>query len=393
LIIAGINNHRPDETRRPIPKYLALMPKLDRTGGTLNIITLSGELRYTAFGIALEGEQRMKVCRLLPPGSGSRLVFSEQARPRPAAGEVLVRMRAASLNRRDLMLVQGALGIPIAEQGIIPLSDGAGEVVEVGAEVSRFTVGDRVAPAFFQTWISGTLRTSDLPTTLGGPREGVLTEYRALPESGLVRIPSRLSFEEGATLPCAAVTAWNALLEGRALRLGETVLVMGVGGVSLFALQFALRAGARVIAIASTDEKVTRLLQLGASAGINFSAHPEWNGEVMRLTDGTGVDHILDIGGAKSLPQAMASVAIGGSINVIGMMTLGPVEFWPLIGKSATVRGIAVGSRTMFEAMNRAMYLNDIHPIIGVTMDWQQAEQAYACMEGNQHVGKIVLTF
>jgi NADPH:quinone reductase-like Zn-dependent oxidoreductase len=301
-------------------------------------------------------------------------------------------MRAASLNRRDLMLVQGALGIPIAEQGIIPLSDGAGEVVAVGAEVSRFTVGDRVAPAFFQSWISGALRTSDLPTTLGGPREGVLAEYCALPESGLVRIPSHLSFEEAATLPCAAVTAWNALLEGRALRLGETVLVMGVGGVSLFALQFALRAGARVIAIASTDEKVTRLLQFGASAGINFSSHPDWSGEVMRLTDGAGVDHILDIGGAKSLPQAMAAVAVGGSINVIGMMTMGPVEFWPLIGKSAVVRGIAVGSRTMFEAMNRAMYLNDIHPIIGVKMDWRQAAQAYACMEGNKHVGKIVLT-
>jgi NADPH:quinone reductase-like Zn-dependent oxidoreductase len=301
-------------------------------------------------------------------------------------------MRAASLNRRDLMLAHGVVGIAIPEQGIIPLSDGAGEVVEVGAGVTRLAAGDRVAPAFFQSWISGALRTSDLPTTLGGPREGVLAEYCALPESGLVQIPSHLAFEEAATLPCAAVTAWNALLEGRALRLGETVLVMGVGGVSLFALQFALKAGARVIAIASTDEKLTRLLQFGASAAINFSSHPEWSSEVMRLTDGAGVDHILDIGGAKSLPQAIASVAVGGSINVIGMMTAGPVEFSPLIAKSAVARGIAVGSRTMFQTMNRAMYLNDIHPVIGLTLDWHQAAQAYAYMEGSKHVGKIVLT-
>jgi NADPH:quinone reductase-like Zn-dependent oxidoreductase len=312
--------------------------------------------------------------------------------PRPGSNEVLVRMRAASLNRRDLMLAQGALGIPIGEQGIIPLSDGAGEVVEVGSQVARFAVGDRVAPTFFQSWIAGTVNASDLPNTLGGPLEGVLAQFRALHESGLVRIPPHLSFEEAATLPCAAVTAWNALLEGNALRLGETVLVMGVGGVSLFALQFARSAGARVIAIASTDDKLTYLRKLGAADGINFSSHPDWGGEIMRLTAGEGVDHILDIGGARSLPQAIASVAIGGCVNVIGMMSVGAVEFSPLIAKSAIVRGIAVGSRTMFETMNRAMHLNAIRPIIGMTMDWQRAQEAYTYMEGNEHFGKIVLT-
>lgn len=333
----------------------------------------------------------MKVCRLTSNASSSRLNIEEAAIPRPAPRQVLVRMRAASLNRRDILLADGQYGMSIPADGIIPLSDGAGDVVDVGSEVTRFAVGDRVASVFFQSWISGTIRHEDLPNTLGGPRDGVLAEYCVLDEQSLVRVPAHLSFEEAATLPCAAVTAWNALFEGKPLRLGQTVLVMGAGGVSLFALQFAKAAGARVIAISSSDARLERMRALGAWGTVNYAAHSDWSKEVLRLTDQQGVDHIVDIGGAESLPKSIAAVALGGSVSVVGIMTFGGVELAPLIGKSATVRGVAVGSRDMFETMNRAMLHNDIHPIIGCQMNWQQVSEAYANMKSSTHVGKIAL--
>lgn len=312
--------------------------------------------------------------------------------PRPTPRQVLVRMRAASLNRRDLMLAEGALGMLLPPQGIIPLSDGCGEVVEIGTEVNRFAVGDRVAATFFPTWISGTVTPRDLPTTLGGPLDGVLAEYCALDEAALVGVPAHLSYEEAATLPCAAVTAWNALFEGRPLRLGQTVLVMGAGGVSMFVLQFARAAGARVIGVSSSETKLEHMRNLGAWRTINYAAKPDWASEVMQLTDHLGADHVVDVGGAESLPKSIASVAIGGCVSVVGVMTFGGVELAPLIAKSAIVRGIAVGSRDMFEAMNRAIANNDIHPVIGRKMGWHQVADAYTYMKSGTHAGKIVLS-
>jgi NADPH:quinone reductase-like Zn-dependent oxidoreductase len=265
--------------------------------------------------------------------------------------------------------------------------------VEIGAEVTRFAVGDRVAGAFFQTWISGTATSRDLSMTLGGPLDGVLAEYRALDEAGLVHAPAHLSYQEAATLPCAAVTAWNALFEGKPLRLGQTVLVMGAGGVSVFALQLARAAGARVIAISSNESRLEHMRNLGAWRTINYASNPDWTKDVMQLTDQQGADHIVDIGGADSLDKSIASVAIGGSVSVVGVMTFGGVELAPLIAKSATLRGIAVGSRDMFEAMNRALVNNDIHPVIGRQMNWHQVADAYAYMKSGTHIGKIVVSF
>jgi NADPH:quinone reductase-like Zn-dependent oxidoreductase len=334
----------------------------------------------------------MKVCRLKINGRRNDFVIGEAEKPRPAARQVLVRMKAASLNRRDIMLAEGQLGISLPSEGLIPLSDGAGEVVEIGAEVTRFAPGDRVAAAFFQTWISGTVTPRDLPKTLGGPLDGVLAEYCALDEAGLVHVPVHLSYEEAAALPCAAVTAWNALFEGKALRLGQTVLVMGAGGVSMFALQFARAAGARVIAISSNETRLEHMRNLGAWRTINYAENPDWAYKVMQLTDQQGADHIVDIGGAESLPKSIASVAIGGCVSVVGIMTCGGVEFAPLIAKSAVMRGIAVGSRDMFESMNRALVTNDIHPVVGRRMNWCRIADAYAYMKSGAHIGKIVVS-
>jgi NADPH:quinone reductase-like Zn-dependent oxidoreductase len=335
---------------------------------------------------------RMKACRLKINGHTNHFVIEETERPRPMPRQVLVRMRAASLNRRDIMLAEDRLGVPIPPHGMIPLSDGSGDVVEVGAEVTRFAPGDRVAGAFFQTWISGTVTPRDLPMTLGGPLDGVLAEYCALDEAGLVHVPEHLSYEESSTLPCAAVTAWNALFEGKPLRMGQTVLVMGAGGVSMFALQFARAAGARVIAISSNESRLEHMRNLGAWRTINYLSNPDWSNSLMQLTEQRGADHVVDIGGAESLPKSIASVAMGGCVSVVGVMTFGGVELAPLIAKSATLRGIAVGSRDMFEAMNRAMVNNDLHPVIGQRMNWHQVADAYAHMKSGAHIGKIVLS-
>src|SRR6202522_58190 len=239
----------------------------------------------------------------------------------------------------------------------------------------------------FQTWISGTVTPQDLPMTLGGPLDGVLAEYCALDEAGLVHVPEHLSYEESSTLPCAAVTAWNALFEGKPLRMGQTVLVMGAGGVSMFALQFARAAGARVIAISSNESRLEHMRNLGAWRTINYLSNPDWPNSLMQLTEQRGADHVVDIGGAESLPKSIASVAMGGCVSVVGVMTFGGVELAPLIAKSATLRGIAVGSRDMFEAMNRAMVNNDLHPVIGQRMNWHQVADAYAHMKSGAHIG------
>lgn len=333
----------------------------------------------------------MKLYRLNQPGIDT-LALCEEEVPKPGPGQALVRVRATSLNYRDLMTVSGryARGAPMA--GLVPLSDGAGEVVEVGAGVTRVKAGDRVAGIFMQRWIGGRITPEAGASALGGAVHGMMAEYVVLDQDGLVHIPTHLSFEEAACLPCAAVTAWHAVVEHARLRAGETVLVQGTGGVSIFALQFARLLGARVIATSSSDDKLLRAFSLGASDGINYRAAPEWQAEAVRLTGGAGVDEIVEVGGAGTFARSLDAVRLGGCISMIGVLT-GAAEVNPvgIMRKSLSVRGIYVGSREMFEDMNRAIGLHGLRPVIDRVFPFADARAALKHMQGASHFGKIVI--
>lgn len=321
------------------------------------------------------------------------LVMTERERPIPSSSQVLVRIRAASLNYRDVMFFKGVYK-PDAQFPTVPLSDGAGEVIAVGEGVSRWQVGDRVCPIFMQGWLEGALTPAKGRTALGGgDLDGVLREYAAFDEHGLVRIPDHLSYEEAATLPCAAVTAWHALVDFGRIKAGATVLVLGTGGVSIFALQFAKMHGARVIATSSSDEKIKRVQALGADEVINYKRSPDWEKEVFRVTDRIGADHVVEVGGAGTLPKSLSSVRTGGDISVIGVLAEGSgVDPVRLLMKSVRLQGIFVGSRQMFEEMNRAIALHKMRPVIDKSFPFDQAREALAQMEKGLHFGKIVLT-
>lgn len=312
----------------------------------------------------------------------------------PGPGQVLVRVRAASLNYRDLLMAQGLYN-PKQPLPLVPLSDGAGEVAAVGKGVTRVKVGDRVAGIFTQAWLGGAFdpeywRTS----TLGGPLPGMLAPYNTLSENGVVPIPEHLSFEEAATLPCAAVTAWNALVSGN-LQAGDTVLVQGTGGVSLFALQFARLMGARVIATSSSDEKLARVKAMGASDGINYKQTPDWDVPVRALTENKGVDHVVEVGGAGTLPRSLQAVHAGGRISLIGLLTAAqgapPIDPLPILRHAIQVQGILVGSREMFEAMNRAITLHKLRPVIDRVFEFDQAPDAFGYLQSGAHFGKVVI--
>lgn len=321
------------------------------------------------------------------------LKLVEREAPSAGPGEVVVRLRAASLNYRDLLVVRGQYN-PRMPLPRVPLSDGAGEVVEVGAGVSEWKVGDRVAGCFFQDWAGGPLTDRAAKSALGGAIDGVAAELVAFRSEGLVRVPGHLSWQEGATLPCAALTAWHALIEG-GLRPGQSVLTLGTGGVSLFAVQFAKLAGARVIVTSGQDDKLARALELGADAGINYRSQPEWDRRVRELTGGEGVDQVVELGGAGTLPLSMRAVRTGGRINLIGVLSgaAGEVNPLPAVMRGLTMQGIYVGCRTMFEAMNRALELHQVHPVIDRSFAWQDLPAALSYMESAQHLGKIVLNF
>jgi NADPH:quinone reductase-like Zn-dependent oxidoreductase len=308
----------------------------------------------------------------------------------PGAGEVRVRIEASAINYRDLMTVKhaAARGIPLPR---IPNSDGAGTVTAVGAGVSTVSVGDRVASCFFQDWIDGACSPEAMASALGGALDGVLAEEVVLKASGVVPVPAHLSTLEAATLPCAALTAWNALVEVGRLKAGDTVLLLGTGGVSIFALQFATAMGARVILTSSSDEKLARAKAMGAAETVNYRATPEWQKAVLDLTGGRGVDVTVEVGGPGTLARSVDATRVAGRIALIGVLTGGTIDPTAIMRKSMTVQGVYVGSRRMFLEMNKALSVHAIKPVVDHTVPFVEAKAAYQAMEAAGHFGKIVI--
>ncbi|MEP7243119.1 MAG: NAD(P)-dependent alcohol dehydrogenase [Gammaproteobacteria bacterium] len=320
----------------------------------------------------------------------------ERPEPTPGRSEVLIRMQAASLNYRDHLIVTNRYGTARVDEDLILLSDAAGEVVALGDNVSRFKVGDRVAGTFFQVWKDGP-RTHQ-PPALGLPLQGVLAELVALHEDGVVHIPPSLSYEEAAALPCAGVTAWNAtMVSGRAVKPGDTVLCLGAGGVSMLAAQFADAAGARVIVMSSSDEKLKRAYALlpkqNAADGINYREVPEWDQKVLQLTAGRGADHVIETGGADTLARSYTALAFGGRVALIGYRpgAVGDSNPWPLMMKEGHLDGVGVGSTRMFEDMNRAIEINRIKPPVDTVFSFGEVVEAFKYFASGSFVGKVVI--
>jgi NADPH:quinone reductase-like Zn-dependent oxidoreductase len=336
----------------------------------------------------------MKAYQIPKGGAGIESVVQVERPdpPKPAHRQVLVKVRACSLNFRDLGIVRGSYRMPVREN-IIPLSDGAGEVVEVGPGVSRVEAGDRVAGNFFQRWPGGEPAPDTHATALGGGIDGMLAEYAMLEEEGVVKLPPHLSLEEGATLPCAAVTVWHAMMEHAKLKAGEVVLLQGTGGVSIFGLQFAHAMGIAAIITSSSDEKLARAKKLGAVHGINYKATPDWDKAAVEFTGGRGVDHVVEVGGAATLTRSFHAIRAGGKITLIGGLSGGASELNPglIFARRANVQGISVGSTQMFMAMNRAIEVSGIKPVIDKVFPFADAQAAYRHMASGAHFGKIVI--
>lgn len=315
-------------------------------------------------------------------------ILTPEARP----GQVLVKVHAVSLNYRDLLVVTGKYNPKMALPRI-PVSDGAGEVVAVGEGVTRVKVGDRVAAIFMQNWVDGAPSAAKIRGALGGDIDGMLAEYVVLHESGVIAIPGHLSYEEAATLPCAGVTAWNAVAHAGRIKAGDTVVIQGTGGVSIFALQFAKLLGARVFGTSSSDEKLARARKLGLDAGVNYKQTAEWAKWVLDQTSGEGADLVVEVGGAGTFGQSMKVARVGGTIAQIGVLsqTSEPLQIAPLLHKLIRVQGIYVGSRTHFEEMNRAITQNLLKPEIDEVFDFSDAPRALRRMESGAHFGKILI--
>jgi len=333
----------------------------------------------------------MRIYEVQKAGSGIEgLVLSERPEPTPGYGQVLVRIHATSLNYRDLITLDN----PRQRTPLIPLSDGAGEVVAVGEGVTRVRVGDRVAGTFFQDWDAGEISAAVHDTALGGAIDGVLAEYAVLSEQGVVRLPEYLTYEEAATLPCAAVTVWNALVERGGLCAGQTVLLLGTGGVSSFGLQIAKMHGARAIITSSSDEKLARAQALGADGGINYKTTPNWEAAVWEKTGKLGVDHVVEVGGAGTLEKSLRAARYGGHVHLIGVLSgfAGQANPWQIVPKNLRVDGIYVGSRQVFENLLQATAQNQLRPVIDRIFPFPEARAAYEYLQSGSHLGKVVLS-
>lgn len=334
----------------------------------------------------------MRVCELQNSFGIDSLKIVERPEPVLKPGQVQLRMKAWSLNYRDLLVVGGHYN-PKLKFPFVPLSDGVGEVVAVGEGVDTLKPGTRVCPLFFPLWQAGTLTDAKAKSALGGAWPGVLADSVVLPAAGVIPVPEHLTDAEAATLPCAAVTAWHAVISAGHIEPGETVLIQGTGGVSLFALQFARLAGATVIATSSSDEKLARVKQMGAAHIINYRTQPEWDGPVRDLTDGIGVRHIVEVGGAGTLGKSLKAVQTGGTISLIGVLSgaAGEVNPLPILMKNVRVQGLYVGSGDMFAAMNRAIAAHQLRPVVDRTFKMEEICDALKYMASAQHFGKIVI--
>jgi NADPH:quinone reductase-like Zn-dependent oxidoreductase len=335
----------------------------------------------------------MKAFEIKTYGDPNGLSLVDRSSLSPGAGQVLVRIRAVSLNYRDLVVVRGQYDRR-PQVGRIPCSDGAGEVLAVGAGVSQFKPGDRVVGCFFQAWLGGRLKAEYHRSALGGAIDGVLAEEVLFDQEGLLPLPELYSFEEGATLPCAALTAWQSLVVRGRLTAGESVLLLGTGGVSIFGLQLAKAAGAKAIVTSSSDEKLKRARQLGADEVINYRSTPEWGKEAVRLSGVDGVDHVIEVGGAGTFQQSVRASRFGGNIGLIGILSgkEATTEIFSIVPKILNVFGVYVGSRDMFEEMNRALSQNQIKPVIDRVFPFAESPDAFRHLESGAHFGKVVIT-
>ena len=337
----------------------------------------------------------MKVFQIQDEWSMDHLKIAERDRPQPGPGEVLLQMKAASINYRDLVVPLRGYGSFTGTLPLVPISDGVGEVVEIGAGVSRVAPGDRACPMFMQKWTAGEPDLTRITSTLGGPLDGVMQEYMVVNQEGLAKVPDYLTDEEAATLPCAALTAWSALVTEGNVKAGDTVLVQGTGGVSLFALQFAKLLGAGVIVISSRDDKLNRAAALGADEGLNYTDVPEWGKAVKKRTAGGGVDHIVEVGGEKTLPQSLRTIRPGGTISMIGVLSganMG-VSLGLIVTRKVRLQGITVGHRDSFEAMTRAMARHQVKPMIDRVFAFEELKAAMDYLRQGKHFGKICIRF
>jgi len=321
------------------------------------------------------------------------LRLTTRKEPRPGPGQVLVRMKAASLNYRDSYVIVRGYGSFTGNLPLVPISDGVGEVVEIGAGVTRARVGDRVCPNFCQAWIGGDPTLERLSQSLGGPIDGTMVDLMCLPEAGVCAIPEHLSDEQAAGLPCAALTAWSAVITHDTLGPGSRVLVQGTGGVALFALQFAKLLGAHVTVISSSDAKLARVRQLGADAGINYVSTPEWYKPAREISGGRGFDHIVELGGEKTLPQSLRCIRPGGTLSMIGVLSGGALAA-PLglvVTRQVRLQGITVGSRDGFEAMLRAIDQHKLQPVVDQVFAFEQLKEALAYMKAGAQFGKVCI--
>ncbi|MCP3143533.1 zinc-dependent alcohol dehydrogenase family protein [Pyxidicoccus xibeiensis] len=321
-----------------------------------------------------------------------KLVLTERTEPTPGPFQVRVRVKATSLNQRDLMMVEGRYN-PRQKLPLIPNSDGAGVVDAVGPGVTRVKPGDRVMGLFSQMWMAGEPTRAAQTSTLGGPLDGALAECMVLHEDGVIPTPAHLSDEEAATLPCAALTAWSALVTYGALKAGDTVLVQGTGGVSIFALQLARLLGARVIVTSSRDDKLEKARALGANELINYATTPDWDKAARALTGGVGVDHVVEVGGAGTFEKSLRAVRVGGTVSVIGVLSggAGNVPLTPILMQNLRVQGILVGHRQGFEALNRALTLHGVRPVVDRVFPFTEARAAFEYLKSGAHFGKVVI--